>query len=340
METPFGPPSDPYVIGELEGRQVAFLARHGRGHRLSALGAQLPRQHLRVQGARRRLADLGERRGLHADALRADARRRAGPVLRSNPAPRRHVLRRRARGPRFHGRSGVPAAGGGPFRGFCGRGGHRARPRHLPVHGGAAVLDPRRVQGLPAVGDRRHRNDEPAGSQAGARGRDVLRDPGDGHRLRLLARGRGGRGGGERARGVAAECDDGPGDREAGGPGRSTRALRARGPAALRDAIITDRSTVPWATVERLAPIVGQVLRDPAGTGPRDSHSRNERRRSLLGGHQAPRREPPPACRGDRGGAGSRAERDGPCADASPSRCACARSEKTSTRSTEHPRIA
>jgi 5'-methylthioadenosine phosphorylase len=33
--TPFGAPSDNYIIGELEGHGVAFLARHGRGHRLS-----------------------------------------------------------------------------------------------------------------------------------------------------------------------------------------------------------------------------------------------------------------------------------------------------------------
>ncbi|MGH9404651.1 MAG: S-methyl-5'-thioadenosine phosphorylase [Terriglobia bacterium] len=32
VATPFGRPSDGYVIGELEGRRVAFLARHGRGH--------------------------------------------------------------------------------------------------------------------------------------------------------------------------------------------------------------------------------------------------------------------------------------------------------------------
>lgn len=32
--TPFGQPSDAYVLGTLEGRKVAFLARHGRGHRL------------------------------------------------------------------------------------------------------------------------------------------------------------------------------------------------------------------------------------------------------------------------------------------------------------------
>ena len=34
VETPFGDPSDAYVLGTLAGRQAAFLARHGRGHRL------------------------------------------------------------------------------------------------------------------------------------------------------------------------------------------------------------------------------------------------------------------------------------------------------------------
>ncbi|MCL2659396.1 MAG: S-methyl-5'-thioadenosine phosphorylase [Acidobacteriaceae bacterium] len=34
ITTPFGDPSDAFVLGELEGRQVAFLARHGRGHRI------------------------------------------------------------------------------------------------------------------------------------------------------------------------------------------------------------------------------------------------------------------------------------------------------------------
>ncbi|MEA2326031.1 MAG: 5-methylthioadenosine phosphorylase [Thermoanaerobaculia bacterium] len=35
LETPFGDPSDAYVIGEIDGVRVAFLSRHGRGHRLS-----------------------------------------------------------------------------------------------------------------------------------------------------------------------------------------------------------------------------------------------------------------------------------------------------------------
>ena len=35
IDTPFGWPSDNYVLGTLAGRPVAFLARHGRGHRIS-----------------------------------------------------------------------------------------------------------------------------------------------------------------------------------------------------------------------------------------------------------------------------------------------------------------
>lgn len=33
VQTPFGDPSDDLVIGEVEGRRVAFIARHGQGHR-------------------------------------------------------------------------------------------------------------------------------------------------------------------------------------------------------------------------------------------------------------------------------------------------------------------
>lgn len=35
LSTPFGDPSDSYMTGELEGAQVVFLPRHGRGHRIS-----------------------------------------------------------------------------------------------------------------------------------------------------------------------------------------------------------------------------------------------------------------------------------------------------------------
>jgi 5'-methylthioadenosine phosphorylase len=35
IDTPWGAPSDAYVVGKLAGKQVAFLARHARGHRYS-----------------------------------------------------------------------------------------------------------------------------------------------------------------------------------------------------------------------------------------------------------------------------------------------------------------
>lgn len=42
IATPFGRPSDPYVIGEIDGHRVAFLSRHGKGHRL--LPTEIPFQ--------------------------------------------------------------------------------------------------------------------------------------------------------------------------------------------------------------------------------------------------------------------------------------------------------
>jgi 5'-methylthioadenosine phosphorylase len=35
LETPYGTPSDTYILGTIAGRRVAFLPRHGRGHRLT-----------------------------------------------------------------------------------------------------------------------------------------------------------------------------------------------------------------------------------------------------------------------------------------------------------------
>ena len=40
IDTPFGPPSDALILGTLEGTRVAFLARHGRNHRL--MPSELP----------------------------------------------------------------------------------------------------------------------------------------------------------------------------------------------------------------------------------------------------------------------------------------------------------
>jgi 5'-methylthioadenosine phosphorylase len=40
VDTPFGAPSDNFIIGALDGARIAFLARHGRGHRL--MPSELP----------------------------------------------------------------------------------------------------------------------------------------------------------------------------------------------------------------------------------------------------------------------------------------------------------
>jgi len=42
VDTPFGPPSDAFILGTLEGTRVAFLARHGRNHHL--MPSELPFQ--------------------------------------------------------------------------------------------------------------------------------------------------------------------------------------------------------------------------------------------------------------------------------------------------------
>lgn len=34
IDTPFGPPSDALIVGQLNGRRLVFLARHARGHRI------------------------------------------------------------------------------------------------------------------------------------------------------------------------------------------------------------------------------------------------------------------------------------------------------------------
>ena len=76
----------PYVLGTLRGKRVAFLARHGAGHRLLPTGAEFPREHLRLQDARRRVHPLGERRRQPEGGIQA-ARHRRSPIS-SSIAPR------------------------------------------------------------------------------------------------------------------------------------------------------------------------------------------------------------------------------------------------------------
>ena len=62
IDTPFGEPSDPYILADLAGRRVAFLARHGRGHRI------LPSE-LNFRANIHGFKQLGVRRILSASAV-------------------------------------------------------------------------------------------------------------------------------------------------------------------------------------------------------------------------------------------------------------------------------
>ena len=62
IDTPFGPPSDPITVGEVAGRRVAFLPRHGRDHRF-------PPHKIPYRANRWALRSLGVRRVLAPSAV-------------------------------------------------------------------------------------------------------------------------------------------------------------------------------------------------------------------------------------------------------------------------------
>ena len=126
------PRRTPTSRARLGGVPVAFLSRHGRGHRIVAVRDQLPGQRLRLQDARLRRAALGLGLREPAGGARAAPRRRPGPVHRPDAAPRRHVLRRRRRRARGSGGPRLPGARARRSR--------RARARRgLTVHRGRDV---------------------------------------------------------------------------------------------------------------------------------------------------------------------------------------------------------
>ena len=187
LSTPFGDPSGPYVIGTLRGKRVAFLPRHGVGHRI------LPSE-LNFRANIYGMKVLGVERILSASAV-GSLKMEYKPL--DIVVPDQFFDRTKGRISTFFG-SGIVAhvAFAHPLchdlsaiAADSAAEGRRHRPsrRHLREHGRPAVLDAGRVEPVPVVGHGRHRHDQPAGSQAGARGGDLLRDAGAGHRLRLLA---------------------------------------------------------------------------------------------------------------------------------------------------------
>ncbi len=149
LETPFGQPSDAYIVGTLEGQRVAFPEppRPRPSHRADA--AQQPGQHLGLQEAGRRISDRGQRLRQLAGTSGPRRHRGAGPALRPHPAAQPFLLRRPQRWHRRHRR---PCVGGQPLlrvpvRGVLPRGAERRRTcapgRHLRHHRRARASAPK-----------------------------------------------------------------------------------------------------------------------------------------------------------------------------------------------------
>ncbi len=169
LSTPFGEPSDPYVLGTLEGKQVAFLARHGKGHRLSP-------SELNFRANIYGMKMLGVERILSLSAV--------GSLKEENKPldfviPDQFFDRTRGRISTFFGEGLVahvsfadpicPQLSGACCGGLHqGRGDGQSR-RHLSLYGRPGVFDKGGIERLPRVGFRCDRHDEPAGSQARAR---------------------------------------------------------------------------------------------------------------------------------------------------------------------------
>ena len=152
ISTPFGEPSGPYVLATLRGKRVAFLARHGAGHRL------LPSE-LNFRANIYGFKVLGIERILSASAV-GSLKEEYRPL--DIVVPDQFFDRTKGRISTFFGRGHrraycVCASAVWPPVGSCRRlrrvgRRHRASRRHLRHDGGAAILDAVRVDACIAPG--------------------------------------------------------------------------------------------------------------------------------------------------------------------------------------------
>ena len=187
VKTPFGDPSDAFVIGTLEGRRVAFLARHGRGHRFSPSEINYRANIFAMKLLGRRANHFRQRRRLAPRRFAAARFPDPRPILRPHAPARCHVFRRRNRRARRVRQAHLHASFRASRRSLRARRREGASRRHVRLHGRSAILDAGRIAHLPPASLRRDRHDEPHRSEARARSGNLLRDDRHDHRLRLLA---------------------------------------------------------------------------------------------------------------------------------------------------------
>ena len=185
ITTPFGDPSDNFIAGSLAGQQVVFLARHGRGHRISP-------SELNFRANIYAMKSLGVERILSLSAVGS---------LKKEHKPLDFVLpdqffdRTRGRISTFFGEGLVAHVSFAEpicpqlsevVENACNAAGVTVTPRwNLPLHGGAGLFNKGRIQYLSQLGHGRDWHDQSAGSEARARSRDLLRDHRDGDRITI-----------------------------------------------------------------------------------------------------------------------------------------------------------
>ena len=176
LRTPMGAPSDAYIVGTLEGRRVAFLSRHSRGHRLlpqdinyraniygfKMLGVE---KIISVSSCGSLKEEIRPRDIVFADQF-YDRTRRVNTFFGGGIAA--HVGLAQpvcaATWPSSCYETAVCLGRPGPFR------------RDLYLHRGAGLLDQGRIRDLPLLGLLRDRHDRRHRGQALPRGRNLLRD--------------------------------------------------------------------------------------------------------------------------------------------------------------------
>ena len=189
IDTPFGQSLGSLRRRRAGGRRVAFLARHGRGHRISP-------SELNFRANIYGMKSLGVERILSLSAVGS---------LKEEHRPHDFVIpdqffdRTRGRVSTFFGEGLVahisfadpicPQLAEVVACRVPGRRRPRQEGRYLSLHGGPRVLHESGIGCLSLLGHGRDRHDQPAGGQARARGRNLLRHDRYGHRLRLLASG-------------------------------------------------------------------------------------------------------------------------------------------------------
>ena len=141
-------------VGPVRARHAARQARRvpGAARRrasAAAVRAELPREHLRLQDARRRVDPLGERGRQPEGGVQAARHRRPRSVLRSHAraASARSSATASSRTSASRIRSAATCRRSRPTSAQRGRR-HGAPRRHLRLHGRAAVLDAGRVEAV------------------------------------------------------------------------------------------------------------------------------------------------------------------------------------------------